>query len=803
MGQSDQLMQENEALRERLSRLSEASLRINESLELDTVLQGVLDSACSLTRARYGVLSLLDESGGYENFLAFGMTPAETEWLWSLPDGLELFEYFGKIPSPMRLQDMLGHMQAMGLPEFHPPLEVSSPLSLLAAPIEHRGERVGSIFVAETGSGRAFSPEDEETLVMFASQAALVIANARRYRDEQRAKDDLETLINTSPVGVVVFDAKSGNPVSFNREARRIVGSLQLPGRSLEDLLEIMSYRRADGRETDLDQIPLARALNAGETVQLEEIVLQVPDGRSVTALINATPLHSNDGQLQSYVVTLQDLTPLEDLERLRAEFMGMVSHELQVPLTSIKGSATTLLDEASALDPAEIRQFHRIISDQADSMRGLISDLLDVARIETGTLTVFPEPSNPVTLVDEAKRLFLNTGRSNNIHVDLGPDLPQIMADRRRIVQVISNLLSNAAKHSGERAAIRISVLREEFQVVIAVTDEGRGIPADRLPFLFRKFSRLNEEERKSGASGSGLGLAICKGIVEGHGGRIWAESDGLGLGARFTFTVPAVEGESAATVFDASSLAPQEEGAAADRKRILAVDDDPQALRYIRDALSKAGYEPILTAEPQDVEQLMEERRPHLVLLDLMFPEVDGIDLMRRILDKTEVPVIFLSAYGQEGVVARAFDMGAVDYVVKPFAPTELAARIRAALRRGAGLGRHAQFETYVRGDLSIDYSERHVTLAGRPIRLTATEYAMLFELSTNAGLVLSHDQLLHRVWGEGNTGDSGLVRTIVKRLRQKLGDDARSPLYVFTQPRVGYSMKKSDSEEQVDSG
>ncbi|MXZ22695.1 MAG: response regulator [Caldilineaceae bacterium SB0665_bin_25] len=798
MGQSDELMRENEALRERLSRLSEASLRINESLELDTVLQGVLDSACSLTGARYGVLSLLDEAGGYENFLAFGMSPAETEWLWSLPEGLELFEYFGKIPSPIRLQDMLGHMQAMGLPEFHPPLEVSSPLSLLAAPIKHRGERVGSIFVAETGSGRAFSPEDEETLVMFASQAALVIANARRYRDEQRAKDDLETLINTSPVGVVVFDAKSGTPVSFNREAKRIVGSLQLPGRSLEELLEVMTYRRADGREIALDEIPLARALSAGETVHLEEIVLQVPDGRSVTALINATPMLSEEGELESYVVTLQDLTPLEDLERLRAEFMGMVSHELQIPLTSIKGSATTLLDEASALDPAEIRQFHRIISDQADSMRSLISDLLDVARIETGTLAVFPEPSDAVALVDEARRLFLNTGRSNSIHVDVGPDLPQVMADRRRIVQVISNLLSNAAKHSSERAAIRVSVAREEFQVVIAVTDEGRGIPADRLPLLFRKFSRAGEEERKGGPSGSGLGLAICKGIVEGHGGRIWAESDGLGLGARFTFTVPAVEGERAG-VFEAAALAPQEEGADGERRRILAVDDDPQALRYIRDALSRAGYEPILTAEPGDVEQLMEERRPHLVLLDLMFPEVDGIDLMRRILEKAEVPVIFLSAYGQEGVVARAFDMGAVDYVVKPFAPTELAARIRAALRRGAGLGRHSQFETYVRGELTIDYGERQVTLAGRPLGLTATEYAMLFELSTNAGLVLSHDQLLQRVWGEDNTGETGLVRTIVKRLRQKLGDDARSPLYVFTQPRVGYSMKKSETSEQ----
>ena len=802
MKRYDELILENEALRERLSRLSEASMRINESLEFDTVLQGVLDSACSLTGARYGVLTLLDKAGNYEDFLAFGMSPTETEWLWNLPDGMEFFEYFSRIPAPIRLRDMLGHMRDRGLPEFRPPLEVSSPLAFLAAPISHRGERVGNIFVAETGPGRGFTSEDEETLVMFASQAALVIANARRYRDEQRAKDDLETLINTSPVGVVVFDAKYGIPVTFNREARRIASSLQVPGRSLEDLLEVMTFRRADGREYDLGEIPLARSLSAGETVHLEEIVMQVPDGRSLTALINATPILSKEGELESYVVIVQDMTPLENLERLRADFMGMVSHELQIPLTSIKGSATTLLEEKSALGPAEIRQFHRIISDQADNMRSMISDLLDVARIETGTLTVFPEPSDVVKLVDEARRLFQSTGRSNSILFDLGSELPLVMADRQRIVQVISNLLFNAAKHSIERSAIQVSVEREEFQVVIAVADEGRGIPADRLPLLFRKFSRVNEEEREEGPPGSGLGLAICKGIVEGHGGRIWAESDGLGLGARFTFTLPVVEGEGVGGAVEAASLAPKHEGADEERKRILAVDDDPQELRYIRDALSKAGYEPILTAAPEDVEGLMEEKRPHLVLLDLMLPGVDGIDLMRTVLDKSEVPVIFLSAYGQEGVIAKAFDMGAIDYVVKPFAPTELAARIRSALRRRLGLGRHTQLEAYARGELRIDYGERRVTRAGRTVGLTPTEYAVLFELSTNAGLVLTHDQLLRRVWGEANSGDSGLVRTIVKNLRRKLGDDARDPAYILTRPRVGYSMKKKGRSAEADS-
>ena len=796
MQPADELMQENEALRDRLSRLSRASLRINESLEFDVVLQSVLDSACSLTGARYGVLTLLDETGQAADFLSSGMTSQEAQGLWDLPDALTLFEHLGNIPEPLRLPDLIGHIRAFNLPEPPLPGDANTPLSFLAAPILHGGERVGNIFLAVTGTGQEFTSEDIETLVMFSCQAALVIVNARRYRDEQRARNDLEILINTSPVGVVVFDVEAGVPVSLNQEARRIVSSLQTPGRPLEELLEVITFRRADGREIALDEFPLAQALSIGETVRLEEIVMEVPDGRSVKTLINATPIHSQEGAVESFVVTMQDMTPLEELERLRAEFMGMVSHELQTPLTSIRGSANTLLDEAASLDPAEMRQFHRIISDQADRMRGLIRDLLDVARIETGTLSVAPEPSDTATLVDEARVMFMSSGRTNRIHIDVAPDLPQVMTDRRRIVQVISNLLSNAAKHSNELSTITVLAVQKQFQVVVSIVDEGKGIPAERLPFLFRKFSRVDGEDRQGDLAGAGLGLAICKGIVEAHGGRIWAESDGPGQGARFIFTVPIVEKEETAGTAEPAPFAADPGNETQERTRILVVDDEPHALRYIRDVLSKSGYDPIVTAEPEDVDRLIAQEGPHLVLLDMMLPGFDGIELMRNILEKTALPVIFLSAYGQENVIAKAFDTGAADYVVKPFSPTELAARIRAVLRQRSGIGYLGQPENYVLEDLVINYAERRVAVAGRPVVLTATEYALLFELSTNAGLVVTHEQLLQRVWGPGNSGDAGLARTVVQRLRRKLGDDARDPRFIFTEPHVGYRMKKASS-------
>ena len=216
----EDLMRENQALRDRLARLSEASLRINESLDFDTVLQGVLDSARDLTKARYGVITLLDEAGQLQDFLSSGMSSGEDERLWEMTGGRRLFDYLSGAQEPFRVTDLVGHLRSLGLPELSLPMPVGPVVSFLAGPVFHRGGRVGNFFLAEKEGAPEFTLEDEETLMMFASQAAMVIANARRYRDERRARADLETLIQTSPVGVAVFDARTGVPVSFNQQGK-------------------------------------------------------------------------------------------------------------------------------------------------------------------------------------------------------------------------------------------------------------------------------------------------------------------------------------------------------------------------------------------------------------------------------------------------------------------------------------------------------------------------------------------------------------------------------------------------------
>ena len=698
---------ETEALRNRLSRLSEASLRITESLDLDDILQGVIDGARSLTGARYGALLVLDDAGRMQDLVTSGMTPEERRSLGALPKGLGLLGYLSEIEGPLRLAEIASHPSSVGFPEGHPPMK-----TFLGAPVRHRGERLGNIYLTEKEGGQEFTPEDEETLVMFASQAALTVSNARRFRDEQQVRADLEALVNTSPVGILIFDAKTGDLVSLNQETRRIVRGLHAPGHTLPELLSVMTFRRLDGREISPDELPTARAIRTGETVRAEELVIHLPDGQAVTTVINATPVRSAEGQIVSVIATMQDMTPLEDLERLRAEFLGMVSHELRMPLTTIKGSAASALSSTSPFNPAEAYQFFRIIDEQADHMRSLINDLLDVTRIEAGTLSITPETSGVASLVDQARAAFLGGGAKNNIEIDLPADLPPVAADRQRVVQVLVNLLSSASKYSPASSTIMVTASQQDSHVAVSVADEGRGVSAEELPRLFRKFSRINGADGKTEVGGEGLGLSVCKGIVEAHGGRIWAVSDGPGLGTRFTFTIPVVEEDAIDAADGPDELAALPMEAARQRTRILAVDDDPQILWYVRHTLSEAGYATIVTGDPEQVERLVEVEKPHLILLDLALPGTNGFELMKRIADMTDAPVMFLSGHAADQDISRGLEMGAADYVVKPFSPTELVARIKAALRKGAASDRTEPREPYVLGDLTINYAERRVT-------------------------------------------------------------------------------------------
>ena len=761
---------------ERLSSLSTAMLRISASLDLATVLREVAESTRVLTGAQYSALTTIDETGHPQDFVTSGFTDAEHQAMAEWADGPKLFEHFRDLASPLNLTDVHAYVRSLGFSADRLPSR-----TFLGTPMRHRGIHVGNFYLVEKASGQEFTSEDEEVLLVFASQAAAAIANARAYRHEQRARAHLEALVETSPVGVVVFEAQTGCLVSLNREARRIAEDLRMPGHSPEQLLAALTCRFSDGRELALDQFPISSELTTAQTVRAEEIVLTTPDGRSVTMLINATPIPAEDDEIDSVVVTMQDLAPLKELDRMRAEFLSMVSHELRTPLAAIKGSVTTLLDPGQGMSPVETQQFFRIIYEQANRMNRLISDLLDMGRLDAGTLSITPEPSEIILLVEQARIVFQSSHARHTVQIDLPPDLPLVMADRGRLVQVLNNLFTNAARHAPESSAIQVTAEREGLGIAVSVSDDGQGMTPEQLATLFRKSVGVPGGTREPGAEGSGLGLAICKGLVEAHGGRIRAESAGPGQGTRVTFTVPVAE--VADSIVPSQSKALRADG---QRTRILVVDDDPLVLRSVRETLQTAGYAPLVTADHRELPHLLEVEKPALVLLDLILPGTDGVGLMETLPQLTDLPVIFISGYGRDETIAKALEAGADDYIVKPFSPTELIARIRATLRR------RSEPDPFVLGDLAIDYARRRVRVAGRTVPLTATEYELLRVLSLAGGRVVTYDALLRQVWSGRSYGEpKKLVRAFIKKLREKLGDDADASVYIFNERSIGYRM------------
>ena len=754
-------------MNERDTTLTAAILRIGASLDLDTVLKDVVESARELTGATYGVIATVDGLGRPRDFVTSGFTPGQHRAMEEWPDGPGLFEHLRDLAAPLRLPDLGAWIRSLGCSPFPVPCG-----TFQATPMRHRGAAAGGFFLG--GKDGGFTDADEEVLVLFAAQAAAALANARAHREEQRARADLEALVETCPVGVVVLDAATGAPLSLNREARRIMAVLDVAESSGERLREAVVCRRGDGQE-----VTLADLGNAA-TVRAEEVEISVSGGKSVRTLVDATPIRAQGGAVERVVATLQDLAPFEALDRSRAEFLELVSHELRTPLAAIKGSAATALDGPRDPDRAELRQYLRIAGEQADRMDGLIGDLLDAGRIGAGVLPVDPAPEEPAALLERARSAFTGGGGRHAVVIDLPADLPRVMADSRRIVQVMNNLLANAARHSPETSPIRVAARRDGEEVEISVADAGEGVPPERLPHLFRRHAGIDGRE----GGGSGLGLVICKGLVEAHGGRIRAESAGPGRGTCVMFTLPAAEGESRAADVPAS---PGRGGG--EKTPVLVVDDDPHALRQARDALAAAGYAPLSTAEPGEIPRLIETRRPALVLLDLVLPGTDGIALMQNLPALADLPVIFISAYGRGDTIAAALKAGAADYIVKPFSPAELVARVALALRR------RSVAEPFVLGDLAIDRARSRVTLADRPVRLTATEYRLLHALSLDAGGVTTYESLQRRVWGERGGSNPEAVRSAVRKLRRKLGDDAKKPQYILSERGLGYRMPGPD--------
>ena len=341
-------------------------------------------------------------------------------------------------------------------------------------------------------------------------------------------------------------------------------------------------------------------------------------------------------------------------------------------------------------------------------------------------------------------------------------------MADSGLLERVLANLIDNALRYAPD-SPVRVTAGRVGERVLIAVIDEGPGIPRGTEEQLFAPFQRLGDHDTSIGV---GLGLSVAKGFVEAMGGTIPAtDTPGGGL-----------------TVDCGSRCTPR---SSAPMTKVLVVDDEPQILRALRINLSVRGYEVITASTGAAALRAAAEERPDVVILDLGLPDMSGIEVIGGLRGWLMSPVIVLSARTDSSDKVKALDVGADDYVTKPFGMDEFLARLRAAVRRGAPA--ETDEPVVETASFTVDLSTKTVTKNDTEVHLTPTEWGMLEMLVRNRGKLVGREELLREVWGPAYAKETHYLRVYLAQLRRKLEDDPSHPVHLLTEAGMGYRFQQ----------
>ncbi len=517
-------------------------------------------------------------------------------------------------------------------------------------------------------------------------------------------------------------------------------------------------------------------------------------------------PLWDNLGHLLGRGVLLDDISLEHDAVETRSETLALAAHELKTPLAVIKGCATTLLGNSTRWDPVMQREMLQMIDTHADRLYEVLNTLLDMWRLDSGVQTLRLVPVSLPELVGHLVERCKRDAPRHAFELRVPGVVPIVTCDPLRVEQALHSLLDNAVNYSPAGGIITIQLERNDLEVRLSVADKGVGIAAEHLDHIFDRFYRVQQSDGQY--SGSGLGLSMARTTFEAHGGRIWVDSPGIGLGATFYCTLPLASRLSSVaqpqTPVSPSGVAT---GPLAlpttritgslkqsPRSYILVAEADPRLTRYLRANLEEHQYRVQTVNQGVQFLRQLDLEEPDAIMLSTHLADISGLELLQRLREFSPIPVIMLCDECDEDERVRLFDLGADDLVIKPFGMKEVLARVRAILRRKATASVLQSNQTiFTTGELTIDYAQHQVMLQGRPVQLSRTEYKLLSTLAHNVGLVLTHEVLLERVWGPEYNREVDFIWVYISRLRRKIEADPRHPRYIVTVPDVGYKLAK----------
>ncbi len=370
----------------------------------------------------------------------------------------------------------------------------------------------------------------------------LTESNQQMHEQLRLAGLRLDAIIDAMPEGVFIAEAPSGKLILSNKTANSIMGSPPLKDVPIEERPRVMGLFKPNGEMFTPEELPTFRSIHRGEVCSGVVIDVISPSSAMTTILVNSAPIEDAQGNVIGAVIVFQDVTRQKQVERMKDDFLSLVSHDLKTPLTTIKGYASTLLQEDVNWSAEEQRRFLRVIAQEADRLTRRVQDLLDSSSIASGNLRINKGWCNIRDLIEVTVERLRDSLDGRALELEIDDELPPIPVDAARFKQVLTNLLENAVKFSRQDGTINIRTWLADESILVSVADDGVGIEPADVPHIFDRFSPVQGPVRA--ASGKGLGLAICHGIVEAHKGAIWVDSVPE-KGATFIFSLPVLDGE------------------------------------------------------------------------------------------------------------------------------------------------------------------------------------------------------------------------------------------------------------------
>ena len=531
------------------------------------------------------------------------------------------------------------------------------------------------------------------------------VTERRRVEEElRRREEELRSLFDLSAIGMAQVSSE-GRYLRVNRKY------CQMLGYSEQELLHLTLYdvTHPDDREASVVKV------NSSFTGEPEEYSIEKryvrKDGEIIWALVNWTIVRDVEGHPLHSVANIQDITARKQAEaereelllreraaretaeaatRSKDEFLAVVSHELRSPLNAILGYAALL--RYGGMDAQEVKHAVEVIERSGKAQAHLIDDLLDTARIISGKLRLVVGPVDLVSVIEESVQTIHPAAEAKGVSVgaDLPTEIGQITGDPARLQQIVWNLLSNAIKFTPQGGRIQVRLERVDPHIRITVSDTGKGISPDFLPYIFDRFHQSDTSSvRRHG--GLGLGLALAKYLVELHGGTIEADSAGEDQGATFKVTLPVRAVATPIGEAEGASAAVKSSGELAG-VRALVIDDEDDARELLESALKHYGADVIAVSSAAEAYTLITEtppqERPNVMVTDIGMPDEDGYSLIRRLREWEEergahIPAVALTAYGRVEDRVRALKAGFQMHVAKPVDPDELAIVIMSVVR------------------------------------------------------------------------------------------------------------------------